>query len=150
MEQEFDVLIVEVQPLAGAADLVRELKRRGDRAVLASSAVRPHLDRFIELLDVRDSVAAATSKDEVERSKPDPDLVRAALAAVRSSSAVMLGDTPWDVDAAAAAGVPTLSVLTCGYGEAELRDAGAVDVYSDLHTLLDEIRAGRLDAVAVG
>ena len=147
-EQEFDLLIDEVQPLAGAADLVRELSRRGDHPVLASSAVRPHLDHFIELLGVRDSLAAATSKDDVECSKPDPDLVRAALAAVPSSSAVMLGDTPWDVDAAGAAGVPTLCVLTGGYGEAELRDAGALDVYGDLHTLLDEIRAGRLDAVA--
>jgi phosphoglycolate phosphatase-like HAD superfamily hydrolase len=75
----------------------------------------------------------------VEASKPDPDLVHAALEKVQGEHAVMLGDTPWDVEAARRANVPTICLITGGFSEQELRDAGAAGVFESL----DDLR-GRL------
>ncbi len=138
-ERLFDALLDEVEPLAGAADLVRELKRRGHTVVLASSSIARHLDIFLEKLGVRDVADAWTTKDDVEASKPDPDLVRAALERAGTNEAVMVGDTPWDVEAARRAGVETVAVLTGGFGEQELREAGAVAVFESIPELRERI-----------
>jgi HAD superfamily hydrolase (TIGR01549 family) len=143
-QEEFDEIIDEVQPLEGARDLVVELKRRGHAVVLASSAIQEHLDHFVGLLDVADLVDATTGKDDVERSKPDPDLVKAALAAAGGGDAIMLGDTPWDVAAASRAGIGTACVLTGGFGEPELRDAGAIAVFESLRDVLAAVEHGEL------
>ena len=135
-ERQFDDVIDEVAPLAGARDLIVELKERGLAVVLASSAIEKHLDRFLDLLDARDLVDAWTTKDDVEASKPEPDLVRAALEKAGTDDATMLGDTPWDVEAARKAGVETVCLMTGGFSEAELRDAGAVAVFESV----DELR----------
>jgi HAD superfamily hydrolase (TIGR01549 family) len=138
-EREFDALLPETEPLACARELVEELKRRGARVVLASSAIRKHAEAFLDKLDVRDSVDAWTTKDDVEASKPDPDLVAAALDKAGTRDAVMLGDTPWDVEAARRAGIETVCVLTGGFSRAELEQAGAAGVYESLHELLERL-----------
>jgi HAD superfamily hydrolase (TIGR01509 family) len=135
-EHLFDELIDEVAPLEGARDLVRSLKERGHEVVLASSSVQKHFDHFIELLEIRDDVDGWTTKDDVEASKPEPDLVRAALEKIRGERAVMLGDTPWDVEAARRAGVETVCLITGGFSNDELRDAGAAAVFESLTELL--------------
>jgi phosphoglycolate phosphatase-like HAD superfamily hydrolase len=71
----------------------------------------------------------------------EPDLVRAALDDLGTDDAVMVGDTPWDVHAAETAGVPTIAVLTGGFSEAELRDAGAVAVFDSIVALREGIGA---------
>jgi phosphoglycolate phosphatase-like HAD superfamily hydrolase len=84
---------------------------------------------------------ASTTKDDVEATKPEPDLVEAALAKAETREAVMVGDAPWDVKAAAKAGVETLCVLTGGYARQELEEAGAAAVYeslTDLRAALDQ------------
>ena len=137
----FDELLREVAPVDGARELVVDLKDRGHEVVLASSAVREHFDAFVDKLQVRDLVDSSTTKDDVEASKPDPDLVDAALAKARGADAVMVGDTPWDVEAARRAGVATICVITGGFSEQELRDAGAalvVESVADLRARLDE------------
>ena len=139
-ERIFDELIGEVEPLAGARDLIVELKHRGHTVVLASSAIQNHLDAFLEKLDARELPDGWTTKDDVEASKPDPDLVEAALAKAGVRDAVMVGDTPWDCEAARRAGVATICVMTGGFSEQELREAGAVAVFESI----DELRA-RLD-----
>jgi HAD superfamily hydrolase (TIGR01549 family) len=131
-EREFDELIGEVEPLDGARDLIEELRRRGHRVVLASSAIQAHLDTFLDKLGVRELLDASTTKDDVEATKPEPDLVEAALAKAETREAVMVGDAPWDVKAAAKAGVETLCVLTGGYARQELEEAGAAAVYESL------------------
>jgi HAD superfamily hydrolase (TIGR01549 family) len=131
-EREFDELIGEVEPLDGARDLIEELRRRGHRVILASSAIQAHLDTFLDKLGVRDLLDASTTKDDVEATKPEPDLVEAALAKAETREAVMVGDAPWDVKAAAKAGVETLCVLTGGYARQELEEAGAAAVYESL------------------
>ena len=140
-ERLFDEALPDVEPLAGAAELVRDLRARGLRVVLASSSIERHVDAFVDLLGVRDDAHAWTTKDDVEASKPEPDLVEAALAEAGTRDAVMLGDTPWDVEAARRAGVETVCVLTGGFSAAELHEAGAVAVFesvAELGARLDE------------
>jgi len=135
-------MIEHVRPFAGAVDFIRDLKARRHSVVLASSAKSDELEHYLDLLDVRDVVDAWTSSGDVESSKPAPDLVQAALAKVDGDGpAFMVGDTPWDVEAAAKADVKTIGVLTGGFSEQELRDAGAVAVYESIDGLradLDE------------
>ena len=138
-EELFDELIGEVAPLEGAHGLIRDLKERGRTVVLASSSVEPHLERFLDLLDAREVADGWTMKDDVEGSKPDPDLVEAALAKAGTRDAVMVGDTPWDCEAARRAGVPTICIMTGGFSEAELREAGAAAVFDSLRTLIDRL-----------
>ena len=141
-EKQFDKLIDEVPPFAGARELLTELKRRGHRVVLASSSIEKHTEHFVDLVGARDVADAWTTKDDVDATKPDPDLVQAALAKAETEDAVMIGDTPWDVEAARKAGLDTLAVLSGGaYSERELLDAGAVAVYETVEELrrrLDE------------
>jgi HAD superfamily hydrolase (TIGR01509 family) len=122
-------LIDEVAPLEGARELIEALKSRGHTVVLASSAHGDDVEHYVDLLDARDLVDAWTMSDDVEATKPEPDLVAAALQKAGTLSAVMVGDTTWDVEAAARADVKTIGVLTGGFSEAELREAGAVDVF---------------------
>ena len=141
-ETQFDKLIGEVAPFLGARELLGELKRRGHRVVLASSSIEKHTEHFVDLLDARGLADAWTTKDDVEATKPDPDLVKAALAKAETDDAVMVGDTPWDIEAARKAGLDTLAVTTGGaYAEQELLDAGAVAVFESVEELrrhLDE------------
>ena len=140
-ERIFDELIPEVEPLAGARELIVDLKERGHTVVLASSSIEKHLDAFLDKLAARELVDGWTTKDDVDNSKPDPDLVNAALEKAGADDAVLVGDTPWDVEAARNAGVDTICLLTGGFSEAELAEAGAVAVFDsidDLRTRLDE------------
>ena len=135
---EFAPLRAECAPLAGAKDLLTELKRRGLTVVLASSSGEDDLEFFLELLGVKHLVDGWTTKSDVERSKPHPDVVHAAMEKAEVTDAVMIGDSRWDIEAAAAAGLPTLAVITGGWSEEELRNFGAVAVYESL----DALRAG--------
>lgn len=140
-ERQFDEVIDEVAPLEGARELIGELKERGLTVVLASSAIEKHLDHFLDLLDARELVDSWTTKDDVEQSKPEPDLVNAALEKAGTREGAMLGDTPWDVEAARKAGIETVCLMTGGFSEAELRDAGAVAAFesiADLRESLDD------------
>ena len=139
-EQRFDELLPEVEAFDGAYDVIAALRARGHRIVLASSAIQSHFDAFVDdKLGARELADDWTTKDDVESSKPDPDLVAAALEKAGTDRAVMVGDTPWDCEAARRAGVATVCVMTGGFSEAELREAGAVAVFDSLRTLLDRL-----------
>ena len=140
----YSELIDEVRPFEGARELIEELKRRGHIVVLASSAKQDEVEHYIDLLGVRDLADEWTTSADVEATKPEPDLVVAAMRKARELSAVMVGDTVWDVTAALRAEVKTIGVLTGGFSEAELRQAGAVDVFESVAELRD-----RLDATAL-
>jgi HAD superfamily hydrolase (TIGR01549 family) len=128
-------MIEEVEPLEGARDLVVDLKRLDRRVVLASSAKPDEIEHYLDLLDARDLADAWTSSGDVEATKPEPDLVEAALDRVGGGAAVMIGDSTWDCEAAKRAGVETLAVLTGGFSEQELRDAGASAVFHSIEDL---------------
>jgi HAD superfamily hydrolase (TIGR01509 family) len=132
-------LMEEVAPLDGAHELIAELKDRGLRVVLASSSPRDELERYLDLLDARELADAWTTKDDVEATKPEPDLILAALEKAKTESAVMVGDTPWDVEAASKAGVETLCVITGGWSKQELREAGAIAVFESVDELRQRI-----------
>src|SRR2546421_10959922 len=108
--------------MAGARQLIIDLKESGHAVVLASSAKEDEVDHYLELLDARDLADDWTTSADVEETKPQPDLVNSALkkAGADAEDAVMVGDTPWDVKAAESAGVPTLAVRTGGFGDDEL------------------------------
>ena len=133
-------LLPEVRPLPGARRLLEALKERGVRSVLATSARAHELDRYLEILDCRELLAGWTSAADVEESKPDPEVIERALAEAGGGPAVMVGDSPWDVETARRAGIDTIGLLTGGFTERELRDAGAVAVFespADLARNLD-------------
>jgi HAD superfamily hydrolase (TIGR01509 family) len=131
----YSELIHEVAPLEGARDLILDLKRAERRVVLASSAKPDGVEHYLDLLDARGLADAWTSSGDVEATKPAPDLVEAALERIGGGPAVMIGDSVWDCEAAKRAGVETLAVLTGGFSEQELRDAGAVTVFQSIEEL---------------
>jgi HAD superfamily hydrolase (TIGR01549 family) len=135
-EEEFAPLLGEVQPFEDAATLLREVKARGFKVVLASSGKQEHVEHFLDLVGGRDVADAWTTSDDVEATKPEPDLVRAALDAVSGGSGVMVGDSTWDAVAAGRLGVPAVAVRTGGFSSEELTDAGAVQVFDSLVDLL--------------
>jgi HAD superfamily hydrolase (TIGR01509 family) len=134
-------LINEVQTMRGARELIAELKRRGHQIVFASSAKAAEVDHYLKLLDGRELADGWTTAADVEATKPRPDLVQAALQRVDASpkDAVLIGDTPWDAEAARRARVPMVAVLTGGFSEAELRDAKVEAVYESVADLRDHL-----------
>jgi len=103
-------LMPEVQSLQGAHELIADLKERGLTIVLASSSPEDDLEHYLELLDARDLADAWTTEEDVEATKPAPDLVRAALGKAGTDDAAMIGDTRWDVEAAGKARIETVYI----------------------------------------
>ena len=136
-------LIDEVEPLEGARKLIEDLKGNGHTVVLASSAKTEELEHYLTLLDARSLADDWTDSSDVEATKPEPDLLLAALEKVgaKAKDAVMIGDSVWDCRAAKRAGVRSVGVLTGGFSEQELTEAGASHVCAsveDLRRNLDE------------
>jgi HAD superfamily hydrolase (TIGR01509 family) len=139
--------IEEVEPMEGSRSLIADLKDRGHTVVLASSAKEDEVDHYLDQLDARDLADDWTMSDDVEETKPSPDLVTAALekAGADASDAVMIGDTTWDIEAAKRAGVDCIAVMTGGFGRDELEEAGAAAVFDSVAELRE-----RLDETALG
>jgi HAD superfamily hydrolase (TIGR01549 family) len=129
-------MIEEVEPLHGARDLIVELKESGHTVVLASSAKQEEVDHYLDLLDARELADSWTTSADVEATKPEPDLVVAALEKAGDGEGIMVGDSTFDCEAAGRAGIETLAVLTGGFSEQELLDAGASRVFGSI----DELR----------
>jgi HAD superfamily hydrolase (TIGR01509 family) len=134
-DEEYGGLIGEVSPLEGSRELIADLKQRGVTVVLASSSPQVEIDHYLELLGARELADAWTTDDDVKATKPEPDLVQAALEKAGTREGVMVGDTPWDVEAARKAGLETICVITGGFSEQELQDAGAVAVFESVQEL---------------
>lgn len=143
----YTVFIEEVEPLRGARALIEELHDRGRKVVLASSAKAEEVDHYLDLLDARSLADGWTTSADVEATKPDPDLVLAALEMLGDDAkgAIMIGDSTWDCEAAEAAGIASIAVLTGGFSEEELRAAGASAVFRSI----DELRLS-LDDTPLG
>ena len=134
--EAFSGLIGEVEAIEGASELIAELDDAGSTVVIGSSAEQDECDHYVELLGAGERIAGATTSADAEQSKPDPELVRVALDKYGSGGpSLMIGDSTWDVKAAAAAGVPTLALLTGGFSESELREVGAVEVAHSIAAL---------------
>jgi HAD superfamily hydrolase (TIGR01549 family) len=137
-KEEYGKLIDEVAPLRGAAELIDELRARDCTVVLASSAKQEEVEHYLGLLGI-DDLAYTTSSD-VEQTKPQPDLVLAALEkAGGDADAVMVGDSTYDCEASERAGVACFGVLTGGFSREELAEAGAVDSWTKLDDLIRDL-----------
>jgi HAD superfamily hydrolase (TIGR01549 family) len=142
-EKEYDAMLDEPVAFPGAAGLLTDLRDRGLRVVLASSAIPRHAENAIALLGPeRHHAQAATTSEDAEESKPDPELLEAAIDRVDGSSSLVVGDSVWDVEAAHRLGIPAIALLSGGFGEGELRAAGAAWVLEDVADLrqrLDQV-----------
>lgn len=146
-DQEYDDLVSGVLPLPGADTLLETLKQRGFTVVLASSGTKVQTEQALELLEHSDLADAWVCSADVDSSKPAPDLVGAALERVGgATAAVMVGDAVWDVEAARRAGVHAIGLRCGGFGEAELRDAGAISVFDSPRDLVERFETSGLPA----
>ena len=128
-----------IRPLSAGRDLLDAVADMGLQVVLATSAPEDELAILREVLDREDVVSAVTSSEDVETAKPRPDIVEVALerAGVGADRAVFVGDTVWDIRAAARAGVECIGFRSGGIGELELSREGAVTVFDDPRALVD-------------
>ncbi len=135
----YRAMIDEVEPLEGSRDLIVDLKKRGHEVVLASSANADDVDTYLDLLDARTLADGWTTSSDVEATKPEPDLIKAAVEKAGGGDAVMVGDSTWDCEAAKRAGLETLAVLMGGFSEDELLDAGASAVFYSIQDLREKL-----------
>jgi HAD superfamily hydrolase (TIGR01509 family) len=128
-----------VKPFPQVRDLFEWIKRDGKRIALASSAKEDELKIYKEIANITDLVEEEASKDDAAKSKPHPDIFAAALERlgdVKASDAVVVGDTPYDAQAAVKINLKTVGVLCGGFPEAELRAAGCIAIFRDPADLL--------------
>jgi HAD superfamily hydrolase (TIGR01509 family) len=120
----------------GARELLHRMKREGLALAVASSAKKEELDKLLDIIGVKDLLEAKTSSDDGDESKPDPDIVEAALRrlGLRKFEVLMLGDTPYDIEAATRAGIETIALRSGGWGDDKLE--GAIAIYDDTADLL--------------
>ena len=142
--EEYDPMLPEIQPFQGARELLAEVRRRGFKLVLATSGKKQQVEHYLDLLDGRSLAEAWTTSEDVEQTKPEPDLLHAALGKVSGASAVMIGDSTWDFLAAGRAGIPSYAVRTGGFSPEELREAGAEDVFESLGRMRERLDGTRL------
>ena len=122
-------------------ELFLRIRQDGTAIVLASSAKGDELETYKKVCDIEDLITAQTSSDDAEKSKPHPDIFEAAmdrLDGVDADEVLVIGDTPYDAEAAAKAGLRTVGVLCGGFPEQQLRDAGCIAIYDDPEHLLRE------------
>jgi HAD superfamily hydrolase (TIGR01549 family) len=139
--EEFSPMLGEVQPFDGVRELLEDVRHRGFTIVLASSGKAEHVEHYLSLFGGAELAEAWTTSADVERTKPEPDLLQAALEKVGGSSAVLVGDSVWDFEAGARLGVPGYGLRTGGFAVDELRQAGAREVFespAQLHERLDD------------
>lgn len=149
--KRFEAFLGDVTALPGAVDLLRTCAGRGLTVVLATSAGATEVESQKRALEgAGESLTAITSSEDAEESKPDPEILTAALrqAGLAAQDCVFVGDTVWDVIAAAEAGMSCVGLLVGGVGEDELRDAGAVEVYESAEALLTAFDASPLGTLA--
>lgn len=137
----------QVKPFPKVRELFERILEDGKKIALASSSKEDELKAYKRIAGIEDLVNRETSADDVENSKPDPDVIHVALAKLHNpdpAEVIMVGDTPYDVEAAKKANVLTIGVLSGGFPEVELRAAGCVAIYHDVAELLDHYQESLL------
>lgn len=144
----YDELVPRLELLPGARELITDLHDRGVRIVLATSAPADELQALLKLLDIEDETYAVTSSEDVEKAKPEPDIISVALqkGGIDADHAIMIGDSTWDITAAGKAGVRAIGLLSGGTGEDDLMQAGAIAVYDGA----DDLRLHLADSALTG
>lgn len=137
--EEFQPMLKEVQPFEGVRELLTDVRQRGFTVVLASSGKPDHVDAYLDLFGGRELCEAWTTSEDVERTKPAPDLLVVALEKVGGRSAVVVGDSVWDFEAAGRAGYSGYAIRTGGFSVEELKESGAKEVFDSLPQLREQL-----------
>lgn len=128
-----------VRPFPQVRTLFERILADGKKIALASSSKQEELETYLRIADIADLVQAQTTSEDAEQSKPEPDIFQAALSRLQGmdpGEAVVVGDSPYDAEAAGKAGLRTVGVLCGGFAEADLRGAGCIAIYRDPADLL--------------
>lgn len=133
-----------LQAFPGVRELLQKMRDHGLEIIIATSASKKDLQALLEKIGIEDLIEKTTSSDEAEHSKPDPDIISAALSLTRSNpqEAVMIGDTPYDIEAAAKAGVRTIAFTCGGWSVEALQEA--ISIYQSPQELADEFESSAL------
>ena len=136
--EEYEKLLPEVRAFDGVAEAVEAVKAKGYKVALASSGKEEFTDAALEKMGLtRDDVDAVTSSDDAENSKPEPDILEAALEAAGGTRGILVGDATWDVESASRMSMATDGVRTGGFSAAEMREAGAVAIFDSITDMRD-------------
>jgi HAD superfamily hydrolase (TIGR01549 family) len=141
-KDEFEPMLPEIEPFEGVREVLTAIGERGVTVVLASSAAPEHVDAYLDLFGGKSLAKAWTTSEDVNSTKPEPDLIGVAVEKVDGHRAVVVGDSVWDFEAAGRAGHAGYAIRTGGFSVEELRSAGALDVFdtvTDLHQQLDRV-----------
>jgi HAD superfamily hydrolase (TIGR01509 family) len=133
-------MLPNLQPFPSVRPLFERLHSDGFKIALASSAKKEEMERYAEMLGINDLIEAGTSSDDASKSKPHPDIFEAALeklGGIPAEDVLAIGDTPYDIEAAAKIAMRTLAMLCGGFPEDDLRRAGALAIYIDPADLLE-------------
>ena len=127
-----------VRPFPHARDLVQRVRDSGRTVVLASSASEGELKHYLKLLDMEQLIDVYTTIDDVENSKPAPDIFAVARdkAGIDADAVIVIGDAPYDMDAARKCGMTRIAVRSGGFDDAALHEAGAEQIYADVAAIL--------------
>lgn len=135
-----DKYLAKVKPFPCVRELFQKVKGSGKRVALASSAKADELKTFERIANIQDLVEVKTSSGDAAKSKPNPDIFEAALERlgpeIQREDVVVVGDSPYDAEAAGRAGIRTVGVLCGGFPESDLRDAGCIAIYRGPEDLL--------------
>lgn len=140
-----------VRPFPEVRELFERILSEGKRILLASSAQSEEIETYKEIANIADLIEAETSSDDAKRSKPHPDIFAAALQKAgnpNASEVMVIGDTPYDTEAAAKIDLPMIGLLSGGFPEIELRGAGCVAIYQDPAQLLAQYNQSPLRQAA--
>ena len=138
-----DEYLSRVKPFPKVRELFQKLKDDGKRIALASSANEDEVKAYEKIANIEDLVEKSTSADDAEKSKPEPDIFQAALKLLGNptlENVLVIGDTPYDAEAARAAKLKVVGVLCGGFSEKDLRENGCVEIYRDPADLLENYR----------
>ena len=149
--RHFDAVVGDACAFPGAADLLRVVHNHGLAVVLATSASSDEFAVLRGILDADDVIDAHTTSDDIDRSKPDPQVFVTAMRTARidSARALAVGDSVWDIQAARAAGIGCIAVESGGFSQHELAEAGAVRVYRDVAELCLQFQTSPLGLLAL-
>ncbi len=140
-KEQYDPLKADLHTFPKAAEILTEVDRRGGRVVLATSSKKDDIPELCETIGADDAIDHVVNGSDVEASKPSPDIFAVAIDQLdlEADRTIVVGDTVWDVEAAAKIGVRCVAVLTGGHTREQLDGKGAVAIYEDVADLLDHL-----------
>lgn len=136
-----DEYLDKIKPFPKVRELFERVKADGKKIALASSSKKEELEEYEKIANIEDLVEKKTSSDDAEKSKPEPDIFQAALKLLGNppaSEVVVVGDTPYDAEAAVKAGIKIIGVLCGGFPKTKLENAGCVEIYENPADLLEK------------